>query len=348
MDLFGPSIEQLESNNDIAGLNHAMQIPKKRIEAILAIGRLAETHKIGHISSLEFLNKMLIDSDNNIRRHAATAISQLAAINVVDVTSIEYLNQALSYSDTSIQRNASLTLGQIAKNTGIYKDTSLQILNGLLKSQNWDVRRYASWALEIINMKEKRVNLEKEEMLRQQTISKAKQFEFALNYSKAATMYEELELWEDARRCRELMGGLSTQATVSNVKSADKPEKKTPTIIDSLQDENVKTLLPSILSFLVPDFIDTETSSQLTISFKNTTDLTFRDISVETSDLVNFFIVEGDINIPLLRPGMELDNYIRIKPRHTRGIFPVRIIVRSGHVEVVRECTIKVGGTEIY
>ncbi len=106
--------------------------------------------------------------------------------------------------------------------------------------------------------------------------------------------------------------------------------------------------LSSAISVIMPEFMDQSTAAQVTLLFHNNTDREFRDIKVDTSDVSNFFAVEGEIIIPLLRPRMELERRLKILPNEEKGVFPVKIVISCGGVAVEKEYTIKVGGTEIY
>jgi hypothetical protein len=72
-----------------------------------------------------------------------------------------------------------------------------------------------------------------------------------------------------------------------------------------MQVSELTKLLGRTINLTVPDFMDPDTTAQITLTFNNNTDHVFMGITVDTSDLSNFFSVEGDIKIPLLRPGME-------------------------------------------
>ena len=80
-------------------------------------------------------------------------------------------------------------------------------------------------------------------------LTKAHGYETALNYEKAAELYEEIEMWDDARRCREKLSAVQSgysnapppsprdiqssvpinKEYVRNIYSANTPEKKPPT-----------------------------------------------------------------------------------------------------------------------
>ena len=72
------------------------------------------------------------------------------------------------------------------------------------------------------------------------------------------------------------------------------------------------------------------------------------DIHIDFSDLKGFFDVEGEVKVSKLRPGMELEKSVIIKPKYSKGTFPITIKITRSGATIEKEYTIKVGGTEIY
>ncbi len=106
--------------------------------------------------------------------------------------------------------------------------------------------------------------------------------------------------------------------------------------------------LSSAISIMMPEFIDAGTSAQVTVTLKNASQIDITDLHVDISDMEEYFEVKGEVNLKTLKPGVELENHIVIKPKYPKGLFPVKVWICSGDVRVERDFTIKVGGTEIY
>jgi CxxC-x17-CxxC domain-containing protein len=116
--------------------------------------------------------------------------------------------------------------------------------------------------------------------------------------------------------------------------------------------QNVKTnltaQLSSVVSLIVPEHIESGSSAQITVLLKNNTQIEFTNLNVDLSDMMDDFEIEGEVRKNKLKRGMEVENYIVIKPKYPRGLFPVKIRITGNGVTVEKEYTIKVGGTEIY
>jgi len=80
----------------------------------------------------------------------------------------------------------------------------------------------------------------------------------------------------------------------------------------------------------------------------NTTKDDLKDISFDFSLVDKFFNREGDVDIDLIMPGMNLKKIIKIKSKFDEGIVPIKISVSASGVTYENEYTIKVGGTRIY
>ncbi|MBR9700155.1 hypothetical protein GOV09_06875 [Candidatus Woesearchaeota archaeon] len=108
-----------------------------------------------------------------------------------------------------------------------------------------------------------------------------------------------------------------------------------------------KVLLSSI-ELLIPNFIDYGTSAEITARMKNDAEHSLENISVDLSDVEQFFDIEGAIKVPILKPGMTLNYTVRIKPKVESGVIPIKIKITGSGATLEKEYTIKVGGTEIY
>ena len=104
----------------------------------------------------------------------------------------------------------------------------------------------------------------------------------------------------------------------------------------------------SCVTLHVPDFMEPESTSEILVKLKNSTEKKIENISLDPSDMMEFFNVDGEVNVSYIKSGMELDYVIRIKPKILSGTIPVVIKVSVGGKTVEKEYTIKVGGTEVY
>jgi hypothetical protein len=118
-------------------------------------------------------------------------------------------------------------------------------------------------------------------------------------------------------------------------------------IIDA-PEKAVAPVSMEFLTIVVPEFVDSGSSCEILLTLKNKTDREIKNISIDFSDLEEFFTLEGEVDIRKLRPGMELKKAVHIKPRHEEGIFPVKIAINSDGETIIKEYKIKVGGTEVY
>jgi hypothetical protein len=106
--------------------------------------------------------------------------------------------------------------------------------------------------------------------------------------------------------------------------------------------------LASIFQIVMPDFIEENTTGQITILIRNGTKSIYEDIQVDFSGVLEFFTVEGEISVKRLLPGMELEEYVKITPKYKKGKFPFKLKLRANGLVILKEHIIKVGGTDIF
>ena len=106
--------------------------------------------------------------------------------------------------------------------------------------------------------------------------------------------------------------------------------------------------LASMVSLTVPPYIEPGMTEEIMVRLNNHTDQTIKDLSLDLSNMAEFFDVEGEVIVEGLEPEMELERPIRIKPKYTKGSFPVKMTITGDGVSAEKRCTIKVGGTEVF
>jgi hypothetical protein len=112
--------------------------------------------------------------------------------------------------------------------------------------------------------------------------------------------------------------------------------------------EKYTKLLEQTIKLIVPQFIDSDTTSEILVELNNISNLTLTDITFDISKLDEDFKVTGSVAVKTLNPGKALEQRIKIKPRYEKGTFPIKIVIWGNGVSIEKEYTIKVGGTEIY
>ncbi|MCK5037702.1 MAG: fibronectin type III domain-containing protein [Thermoplasmata archaeon] len=117
---------------------------------------------------------------------------------------------------------------------------------------------------------------------------------------------------------------------------------------DKKADPKFQEELSKIVTLTVPSFIDSYTTSEVIVDFKNETEEGIQNISLDLSNLKEFFLMDGEVFIESLSPSMEIREKVRIRPLNEEGTFPVKIRVIGNGQWIEKEYTIKVGGTEIY
>jgi hypothetical protein len=110
---------------------------------------------------------------------------------------------------------------------------------------------------------------------------------------------------------------------------------------------NTETL-NSIMQLEVPEHIESGTLSELIVRLHNASNLDFTDLTVNLSDMANYFDVETLVQLPLLKIGAATEKRIKFRQKHGDGVYPFVITISGNGVNINREFTIKVGGTEIY
>ncbi len=84
------------------------------------------------------------------------------------------------------------------------------------------------------------------------------------------------------------------------------------------------------------------------VTLYNNTSTEIDDISIDLSDMTDYFDIEGEVKDYRLKPGAEIVKTLRIRPKFEEGVFPFKIKISTGSIYVEDEHSIKVGGTEIY
>ena len=103
MGLFGPNVEKMERNRDVAGLIEALNHKENEIQdkAQLALVRIGAP-------AVEPLIQTLKDENRNIRWRAAEALGKIG-----DARAVEPLIQALMYGDSGVRKHIVRALGSI-------------------------------------------------------------------------------------------------------------------------------------------------------------------------------------------------------------------------------------------
>jgi HEAT repeat protein len=112
-----------------------------RLKAATALGNLAEI-EIGDVSSITGLNHLMRDQEADVREAAAMAICNLAAKGIGISSSIHGLNGLLMDPKWEIQLSALMAIDELAM-IGIGNVSSLEPLTQLLHEDNVVIRRQA-------------------------------------------------------------------------------------------------------------------------------------------------------------------------------------------------------------
>ncbi len=116
----------------------------------------------------------------------------------------------------------------------------------------------------------------------------------------------------------------------------------------SISKSDAEEILFSSVDILIPNYLDSNTTSEIILQLNNDTAKSIEDIYVDFSILERFFEIDGKIEFDVLLPGMSVKKTIKIKSKYEEGVFPVKIKITGSGAKIEREYTIKVGGTEIY
>jgi hypothetical protein len=344
-----------------------------RIKSISTLSNLAKRGCFLQ-SSIPLLNALLTDPNFYVGLYAASALEILAERGIYDRTSIPLLNHCLKEPSPIFRINAIGTLERLAEK-GILDKSTILPLHELLtdteqtvceKAENawkyfdhlWqeklrlDAEKFEKEKLEKERLLRKeqeqreKNEIEKERLQREEHISRIKKIEYAMNYSKAAELYEDIEMWEDARRCRALAQG----SAEGFEQRQNGPYTQISVIVpdDLITDDIAIEHLRKVVFLHVPQFMDSHTTSEILVELNNTSTTMLTDISLDTSQLEEDFEVTGTVTVKTLSPGKALEQRINIKPRYEKGTFPVKIIIMAKGARVEKEYSIKVGGTEIY
>jgi flagella basal body P-ring formation protein FlgA len=364
-------IDRMEKHQDIQGLNSYLMDSEMapRWKAASALGSLAEIG-VFDISSVHLLNRLLEDPVPDVRGMAAIALGLIGS-HANDTSSIPLLNRLLKDRNEDVRLNAVFALGELAER-GVFDAASIPLLSQLLKEPNVDLQKeaevtyakveslvraqeeennkqIAELELKHREEREKRQKEIQERKKKEERITLAKKYEYALNYPKAAELYEELDMWDDAKHCRELMSGKTQESASRNVPipTQRKPKLSSAVPITTL-DNDLETLLSNVVNMTMPPYLDAGTLAEIVVNFKNNSNQTLTDVSIDFSDMEEDFEVQGAVSLKTLKPGKEVEQRVRIKPKFERGMFPVIIKITGNGITIQKEYTIKVGGTEIY
>ena len=326
MTLFGPEfiqkrIEKMKNNLDIDGLNALLEYNdiltrKKALEALVALAEKGNYSK----RTVKQLFVGLKDAETEIRQWSSTALGVIAQQGGGDGSFIDPLNTALENIDEWIRQNAAITLGIMAQN-GFVRPSSVEYLNKALKDPDKEVRQCSAWALRELALKG---------VCNRSSIGPLNQ---AL-HDKVETVNQE--------------ASKALDVIVAHIEDRNKMEETMRIETERLMAEEKKRVFQSSVKLIVPLHIESGTHGEIVVSLINPTDHVLEDISVDFSNMEEFFEVEGEVYVKNLYAKMELENNIRIKPRFTKGNFPVKIIITGCGSTLEKLYSIKVGGTEVY
>jgi hypothetical protein len=290
------------------------------------------------ISSLEKkgnlikLIELLNDNDTYVQRAAAFSIGQLALRKISDIKTVQPLFKLLNNEDPHTQINALFSLTVLA-NLGLYegKDEIHELVN---KLQNGDMVIKHRLIHLIGILVENSVITDRGEI--KETMQNILKTE------------ENSDIQRKIIHVIEILDQQMLSITESKVFTQDK--NFTPALVPNTtrRTNEVAELLDRAISLHVPQFMDSNTTSEILVELNNTSATTLTDISIDTSQLEEDFEVTGTVAVKTLNPGKALEQRIKIKPRYEKGTFPVKIIIMAKGARVTREYSIKVGGTEIY
>jgi hypothetical protein len=291
--------------------------------------------KMEELRDIQGLNKCLKESRG---WYAARALGRLAEIDVVDASSVPLLNQLLSDPDKFVRGYAAGTIGNLAEKN-VVDAYSIQLLNPLLKDYEKEVRWRAAEALG---------------SLAKNGYVDASSIPLLNNLLKDNDNGVRNIAQKTLKKMESLVPILNTQLTDSNARVRANANSSNQNF--NINHNHAKTgvdddkILEQVVMLYVPEFMDTGTSADIIANLRNDSNKTIENISIDFSDLENFFSVEGEVNIPVLRPGMAMKRSIRIRTKHQNeeGVFVVKIIIMADGSSIERDYTIKVGGTEIY
>jgi hypothetical protein len=151
-----------------------------------------------------------------------------------------------------------------------------------------------------------------------------------------------------------IISGIKMAMATNQLKDFQTDAKNVPEMVPSSESSPAVIASTSNMPFdsaiilSVPTFLEFNSNAEIMVTLKNPSEDDIVDISVDFSDLSDFFNIEGQIDVHSLRPGMDLERRIKIKSKEEKGTFPVKIIIKGNGAMQVRHYTIKVGGTEIY
>jgi hypothetical protein len=130
---------------------------------------------------------------------------------------------------------------------------------------------------------------------------------------------------------------------INNIQSISKKKRL------SAQERTVLAeFLNSVVDLYIPPQIESGTSSEVIINLKNNSNYDLENLSIDLSDLGNYFNIDPVVQFPSMRIGMCIEKRIKFSPKHGDGIYPVIAKISGNGITVERPFTIKVGGTEIY
>jgi hypothetical protein len=333
----------LSDSSSIPPLNHMLKDTDIRIliNATRAIRLIAETG-VGDASSVPLLNNNAGNPNPDIRKNVVYALCNLAELGIGDSSSVPVLNEMLGDYEQEIVNNAAFAIGSLADKLGIGAESSFPPLNKLLKKPDADIR--ANSASAILSLAEK-MGLAHEASPPLLEVLLTDEDQGVRKNAEDALKRIELVLGEGHKSF-----GATTQPGFESL--GIRQIASQPPILaghdEPRIDEETSKFLSKAVSLNVPEFMDSNTMSEILVVLNNTSTTTLTDLSLDTSQLEEDFEVTGTVAVKTLSPGKALEQRIKIKPRYEKGTFPVKIIIMAKGARVTREYSIKVGGTEIY
>ena len=82
------------------------------------------------------------------------------------------------------------------------------------------------------------------------------------------------------------------------------------------------------------------------VTIHNPTSAIIRNIEIDFSRFLGFFLISGEIKIPQLYPGDKLNRRVSITSEEESGVFKRPLIIHIDELEYELEIQIKVGGSE--
>jgi HEAT repeat protein len=291
---------------------------------------LKEIESLEKRENISKLNELLNYDDDVVKRCAAFAIGNIALKKKVgDITSIEPLTNLLSHSDSHIQLNAAFALTSLSGIGFSSSGNPTEILSNCLKNEDAIIRKRCVFLIYTLVKSGIEMKAIRDELI--------------------ALTSKENE-WEILDKTKQIFHHIDTLREELIMAASSAPLIATSAVIQNQPDDSLSMseLVKSSILLTVPQFLDADSQAEIVAVFKNISNQNLSNISLDFSDLEDFFEIDGQVYIKSLRPGMEIEKRIRIKPKEDKGTFPVKVILRGNGETQIKEYTIKVGGTEVY